>query len=137
MPTLHVLSLFLTGLVMGGMAFYAFFMTPLVFYHLERPVAAVFLRNVFPKYYRVMAVLSALAAVPIWYRNEALALAAIALIFVLVNLLLLPQINRARDARDAGDNAGEARFKHLHRVSVLINLAQMLAVVVVFFRLAA
>ncbi len=137
MPTLHTLSLFLTALVMGGMAFYAFFMTPLVFYHLERPQAAAFLRNVFPKYYRVMAILSALAALPIWYRGEAMALAVIALIFVLVNLLLLPRINRARDARDAGDDAGEARFKRLHRLSVLINLGQMLGVVFIFFRLAA
>lgn len=141
--TFHVISTFFTALLLGGMVFFAFFMTPLVFVKLERKVASAFLRAVFPVYYQVMAVLAVLAALPIWYRREAVVLAGVAVLFVFVKAFLLPPINRARDARDVfaegkgGDAAGEARFKRLHRLSVLINLAQMIGVAVVFVRLAA
>jgi len=135
--TLHTVALFFTALALGGMVFFAFFMTPLVFIKLEREVAAGFLRAVFPIYYQVMAALSIASALPIWYRAEAMVMAGNAVVFVFVKMLLLPPINRARDARDAGDAAGEARFKRLHKLSVLINLAQMIAVAVVFVRLSA
>jgi hypothetical protein len=133
--TLHSLGLVLTALLLGGMVFYAAFMTPLVFIYLERPVAATFLRKVFPVYYQVMAVLAVLAALPVWYRTEAAVLAGMAALFIMIKLLLLPMINRARDARDNGDAAGTKRFARLHRLSVLINLAQMIAVLWVFLRL--
>ena len=134
--TLHSAALTLTALLLGGMVFFAAFMTPLVFMKLERPVAAEFLRDVFPTYYQVMAILAVLAALPVWYRPEASVLAGIAALFVLIKMFLLPLINRARDARDDGDAAGAARFSKLHRLSVLINLAQLLTVFWVFFRLA-
>jgi hypothetical protein len=133
--TLHSIGLTFTALLLGGMVFYAVFMTPLVFAKLERPVAAQFLRDVFPIYYQVMAILAVLAALPIWYRMEASVLAGMAALFVLIKLFLLPIINRARDARDDGDAAGAVRFSKLHRVSVLINLAQMMTVFWVFLRL--
>lgn len=135
--TLHSLALLFTALLLGSMIFYAAFMTPLVFRFLERPVAASFLRSVFPLYYQVMAILSVLAALPIWYRMEASVLAGMAVIFVLIKTFLLPVINRARDARDAGDEEGTKRFGRLHRLSVIINLAQMLTVLWVFLRLTA
>ena len=83
------------------------------------------------------AVLAILAALPIWYLGEALGLAAVGVAFVLVLALLLPPINRARDGREAGDENAAARFRRLHRLSVMINLGQMVVVVVVFFRLVA
>ncbi|MBT3700751.1 MAG: DUF4149 domain-containing protein [Alphaproteobacteria bacterium] len=134
--TLHSIALTFTALLLGGMVFYAVFMTPLVFAKLERPVAAEFLREVFPVYYQVMAILAVLSALPIWYRMEAAILAGMATLFVLIKLFLLPVINRARDARDEGDAAGAARFSKLHRVSVLINLAQMMTIFWIFLRLA-
>lgn len=137
LPTFHVIAMFFTALALGGMAFFAFFMTPLVFAKLEREVAAGFLRAVFPVYFQVMAILSVVAALPIWYRAEAVVMAGVAAGFVFVKVLLLPPINRARDLRDQGDAAAAARFKRLHRLSVLINLAQMIAVAAVFVRLAS
>jgi len=133
--TLHSAALVFTALLLGGMVFYAAFMTPLVFIKLERPTAAAFLRAVFPIYYQVMAALAILAALPVWYRMEASVLAGMAALFVLIRIFLLPMINRARDARDTGDAAGTARFAKLHRLSVLINLAQMATVLWVFVRL--
>ena len=40
-------------------------------------------------------------------------------------------INRNRDAGQAGDRTAKRRFDALHRVSVIVNMAQMLAVLVV------
>ena len=133
--TLHSAALTFTALLLGGMVFYAVFMTPLVFAKLERPVAAEFLRDVFPIYYQVMAILAVLSALPICYRMEAAVLAGMAVLFVVIKMFLLPVINRARDLRDDGDAVGAARFSKLHRVSVLINLAQMMTVFWIFLRL--
>jgi|TARA_B100000315_G_C14449243_1_gene528305 hypothetical protein len=135
--TLHTCATFLTALLLGGMVCYAFFLTPLVFRFLDGPIRADFLRRTFPVYYRSGAVLAILAALPIWYRGEAMGLAAVGVAFVLVLALLLPPINRARDGRDAGDENAAARFQRLHRLSVMINLGQMVVVVAVFFRLVA
>ena len=45
-----------------------------------------------------------------------------------------PIINRNRDAGQAGDLAAKKRFDVLHRASVVVNAAQMLAVLVVLVR---
>ena len=135
--TLDIAAAFLTAILLGGMVCFAFFLTPLVFRFLEGPVRADFLRRIFPVYYRTSAVLTILAALGIWYRGEAVALAAVGVAFVLVLALLLPAINRARDGRDAGDEKATARFQRLHRLSVAINLGQMIVVAVVFLRLLA
>jgi hypothetical protein len=47
---------------------------------------------------------------------------------------LVPQINQLRDAELAGDAAAGARFTTLHRVSVIINMVQLLALVVLLFK---
>ena len=40
---------------------------------------------------------------------------------------MVPRINQLRDAELAGDTAAGARFATLHRVSVIINMVQLLA----------
>ena len=133
--TLHVAATLLVALVLGGMVFFAAMFTPLIFAKLETETASGFIRQVFPVYYRVMAALSIVAALPIWYRAEAWVMAAVAALFIVAMVALMPAINRARDARTAGDQAARRRFALLHRLSVLINLAQLVAVLVVFLRL--
>jgi len=41
--------------------------------------------------------------------------------------VLMPQINRARDGEAAGDRGAALRFQRLHRLSVVINGLQWLA----------
>ncbi len=133
--TLHIGATLLVALVLGGMVFFAAMFTPLIFMRLPAETASSFIREIFPVYYRVMAALSIVAALPIWYRAEAVAMAAVGGVFIAVWQLMLPAINRARDGRDAGDGAAARRFATLHRASVLINLAQMIVVLAVFLRL--
>lgn len=129
------LPLLLTGLALGGMAFFAFVFAPLVFTKLPGAVAGGFIRQVFPVYYRVFAVLAALAALSAWGRVDALVLGAVAAAFLFAWRWLMARINVARDA-SPGSDAAAARFGRLHRLSVVINAAQMIALLVVFVRLA-
>jgi hypothetical protein len=124
--TLNMAATLLAALLLGGMTFFAFVYAPLVFTKLPAEVAGGFIRQVFPVYYRVMTVLSALAALCAWQGWEGPVLALIA----------RPRINAARDADLAGDAVAGRRFARLHRTSVLLNGTQMIAVLVVFLRLA-
>ncbi len=133
--TLHVLASLLTALALGGMVFFAAMFTPLIFKRLPPETAAGFIRQVFPVYYRAMAILTIAAGLPIWYRPEAWVMAAVGIGFMGARGMLMPRINTARDGRAAGDDAAARRFALLHRVSVVINLAQMVAVLAVFLRL--
>ena len=67
---------------------------------------------------------------------DALAMGCIGVVFLLARFALLPIINRNRDAGQAGDLAAKKRFDALHRASVVVNLLQMLAVLVVLVRFA-
>jgi hypothetical protein len=108
---------------------------PLVFTKLPGDVAGGFIRQVFPVYYSAFGALSALAALSAWGQVEALVLAAVAAAFLFAWLWLTPRINAARSA-SPGNDASATRFGRLHRLSVAINAVQMIAVLVVFVRLA-
>ena len=120
-----------TGMLLGGMVFFAFVFAPLVFTKLPADTAGAFIRQVFPVYYRVFAAGSALAAVSAWGYWEAWILAAVAAGFTFAWLWLMPRINAARD------ESAQDRFGRLHRLSVIINAMQMIALFIVFIRLLA
>jgi fatty acid desaturase len=132
---LTTLPLLLTGLVLGGMTFFGFVFAPLVFAKLPADTAGGFIRQVFPVYYRVFAIVCALAALAAWGRLDAAVLALVTAGFLFAWLWLMPRINQARDSA-AEDAASGTRFARLHRLSVLINAAQLVAVLIVFVRLA-
>ena len=118
------------ALVFGGMEVFSFVVEPVAFRALGRAEASGLMRALFPAYYRVMAIASAVAAVAfaVAGRHEEWALAGVALGFVGLLYLLLPALEGARALRDAGKVAGETRFARLHRLSVAINLVQFIVV---------
>ena len=96
----------------------------------------------FPVYYVAMCAVSLVAAALLAFASaargaDALAMACIGIVFFLARFALLPIISRNRDAGQAGVLAAKKRFDSLHRVSVIVNLVQMLAVLVVLVRYAA
>ena len=128
--------------VFGGMAFFAFVYAPLVFIKLGTETGGQFIREVFPVYYVAMGATSVVAAVLLAFGSatrgaDALAMVCIGIVFFLARFVLLPIINRNRDAGQAGDVEAKKRFDVLHRVSVIVNLAQMVAVLVVLVRYSA
>ena len=139
---IHATGLVAVAVVFGGMAFFAFVYAPLVFIKLGTEAGGRFIREVFPVYYVTMGAVSIAAAVLIAFASaargaDALAMACIGIVFFLARYALLPIINRNRDAGQAGDVAAKKRFDALHRVSVIVNLVQMVAVLVVLVRYAA
>ena len=59
----------------------------------------------------------------------------VALVTVWLRQGLMQILNRLRDAGLAGNAASNARFDRLHRVSVVVNMAQLLAVLLVVARI--
>ncbi|SLN76920.1 DUF4149 domain-containing protein [Oceanibacterium hippocampi] len=134
--TLHVLASLLCALLLGGMVFFTFVVTPTVFRRLEQPARGAFLEAILPVYYRVMGLLALAAALPVWYRSEAWILFAVGIGFVVADRLLRPRIARHRPGRERGEPAATAAFRRLHGASMVLNLAQLVLVLGVFLRLA-
>ena len=138
---IHAAGLVAVAGVFGAMAFFAFVYAPLVFIKLGTETGGRFIREVFPVYYVTMGATSVAAAVLLAFASatrgaDALAMVCVGLVFFLARFALLPIINRNRDAGQAGDLAAKKRFDALHRASVVVNLLQMLAVLVVLVRFA-
>ncbi|MDJ0793512.1 MAG: DUF4149 domain-containing protein [Woeseiaceae bacterium] len=134
------------GIWVGAIIFQTAVVAPTVFADLNESAARTFLRTLFPRFFRLGLVcglvmlagliwLGVLAAWP----PGVVALAVVTSVMVLfeaVSLRMVPQINAARDA----GQAGEALFSRLHRISVLLTVVILLlgiAVLVAVSTLAA
>jgi len=136
---IDIVAVLSVGALWGGMAFFAAIYAPLVFIKLDAAVAGQFIRQVFPVYYLAMGVTSAVAVAAIGTGSthggtDTAAMALVCAGFWFARHGLMPRINRSRDASRSGDAVAERRFQRLHRVSVLINGIQLIAVLVVLAR---
>lgn len=132
-PILLTLAAIASSLLLGGMAFFSGVVAPMVFTKLEPAVAGGFIRAVFPWYYLYLvatAAAAALALLPV-RGFEAMVALAIAGAGMVARQALMPAINRERDA------GNHARFDRLHRLSVWLNGAQLLAAIVLVALIAA
>jgi hypothetical protein len=128
---METLALYVVAATLGAMLFFAVGVAPTVFQALPIEEAGLFLRKLFPRYYLALIVGSGVAG-GLWISSAPMAAAAcwlIALSTLWIRQRLLPRINQLRDAELAGDAAAGARFATLHRVSVIINMIQLLALV--------
>lgn len=128
---METLALSVVAATLGAMLFFAVGVAPTVFQALPIAEAGLFLRALFPRYYLALIVGSGLAG-GLWISSAPLAAAVcwlIALSTLWIRQSLVPRINQLRDADLAGDAAAGKRFATLHRVSVIINMVQLLALV--------
>ena len=135
---LSAVALLAAALLFGGMAFFAAVLAPLVFTALPADAAGRFVRRVFPAYYLwiiASAAVGAAALLPLRL-PDALGLGLVAAGTVWLRQGLMPRINAMSDAAQAGDAAAKAGFARAHRLSVLVNVAQMLVALVVLLRFA-
>jgi hypothetical protein len=133
-PVPMILALLLSGGLFGSMLFFAVVTAPTVFKALPEDQAGRFLRELFPRYYTWGMILSFLAAAACAFldRMDLVLTALVFALFVLARQVLMPRINKSRDAALAGDKAAARRFLRLHGLSVLINLVQMIILLAVF-----
>jgi hypothetical protein len=135
---LSAIALLALSLLFGGMAFFAAGIAPLVFTRLPPEWAGRFIRQVFPVYYLWVLGCSAVAALALLPLRlaDGIALALVAGLAVWLRQGLMPRINRLSDAAQAGDAAAKPRFDAAHRLSVGLNLVQMVVAAVVLIRFA-
>jgi len=137
---LNSLAVLFAGLVVGGMALFTFVLAPAVFRQLDKIAAGALMAALFPHYYLAMAMGAAAAAALLAARQtfglEVALMAAVAFGFVAGRRGLLP---RMEEARGAAATSARARgvFRRLHSVSMILNLAQLLAATFVLLRIAA
>ena len=128
---METLALYVVAATLGAMLFFAVGVAPTVFQALPIEQAGLFLRTLCPRYSLALIVGSGLAG-GLWISSAPLAAAVcwlIALSTLWIRQSLVPRINELRDADLAGDAAAGKRFATLHRVSVIINMVQLLALV--------
>lgn len=117
----------------GGMLFFGAVMTPLVFSQLPPETAGPFIRAAFPRYYLFMVIASAIAALGLLIRgNPWYALVAVLVAGVTIWLWVewLPHLNALRDA------GNQEEFARGHRLSVLVNAVEFVAVLLLLVGVA-
>ena len=126
METAAIVSISAT---LGAMLFFAIAIAPAVFQALPADQAGLFLRRLFPRYYAALIFGSSTAGLLLLtkYPLYAGVCFLIASSTLWVRQILVPQINELRDKELAGDPLAGAHFARWHRVSVAINLLQILA----------
>jgi hypothetical protein len=132
MHTEHALLILFAGTLLGIMLFFAAAVAPTVFRTLPAEHAASYLRGIFPVYYTWGIILALVISFIAYDTNITVFVisSVITVLFIFSRQGLLPRINLAREARLAGAPDGETTFKRLHLLSVLINLANMLLLVI-------
>ena len=132
-PVSHLISALALSLTFGGMTFFSIVVASLVFTKLPPETAGGFIRQMFPWYYLTMGattLLALVAMIPAQHEgpaSEGVLTLAVLSGFIFARQVLMPSINRARDAELAGRETAGRRFARLHRTSVLINGLQWLA----------
>ncbi|MEE4208543.1 MAG: DUF4149 domain-containing protein [Parvularcula sp.] len=126
---IEALRLVFIASLFGGMIFFASGVAPTVFKALSKDDARVFLRTIFPSYY-LFIILTAGAAALLSFQHvwDAVGLGFVAFSTLIVRQIAVPQINRWRDAGEAGDEPAAKRFAAGHRFTVVLNLVQLLIV---------
>jgi hypothetical protein len=97
--------------LLGGMIFFPTVVAPAVFTSLEKNQAGLFLRKLFPNYYGFIIIISGFAAILDDLKNPVFLIClGILLSTLMVRQLLMPMINRWRDAEMAGDLKAKKKF---------------------------
>lgn len=133
---LMALALYATALLTGAMAFFSFVVAPLTFVKLEAAIASAFIRALFPVYYLVIMLCGAVGALSFALVERPIAATAMAIVAafaVLARQVMIPRLDGLRVGKDAGDETATRRFKALHRVSVIINLLQLVVATCALF----
>ena len=124
---LSLTTLFST-ILLGSMIFFAAIAAPAIHRSLEPAHAQTVTRALFPRYFLWGAVISALALLFAALAQSTLAIPLLVVLagFIYSRQILMPKVTKAKDQWMASDSAQEkARYKSLHKRSVIINGAQI------------
>ena len=128
---IELASIFLTSAILSIMIFFSFIVAPVTFTTLNEENARKFIRKIFPFYYNVNLALSSLAtAIYVILKSYNLnfyLILSVSILFAVSNYILMPLINKYRDQKK------DKHFKYSHFLSVIINFAQILMLLIILF----
>ena len=134
-----VLSLGSTVALLCTMGFFMMGSLPLLILKHDTPLDARFIRGLFALYYAAVMVTAGVAAVAYALAGRpafALGMAALAALAVLLRRVIVGRMDALRATMTADDAPGIAGFRRLHIRGMLINVAQLGAVVWGLMRLS-
>lgn len=111
---------FLSGIAIGIILFQSALIAPTVLKTLDAKATSNFLRAIWPKFFVVLSGIGGGAAIAFWKDDKTAFEQILAVLLVALPVFayaIIPATNRAADRED------HARFKVLHRLSVLTTLA--------------
>lgn len=117
------------GTILGFMLFFPIVVAPTVFKIFNEKQSSLFLRSFFPKYYLFGIILCIIAISFTFISKETFTLIIFFIImsgFIYSKQILTPAINKARDDEINGNKKSKIKFEKLHRISVIINIVQIL-----------
>jgi hypothetical protein len=133
---LEFIQLLVVAVILGSMVAFQVLFAPLIFIKLPGDIARPFIRKFFPFYYLYFGTLSiALAGIAYLLLGQdfgvwlLLVYTASALGFIVSRQVFMPLANKATD------EGRQADFSRYHRITVLINTVQLIAMVVVLWLL--
>ena len=122
-----MLLILITAAILSFMIFFPAVVATSVFKVLDEKASSKFLRIFFPKYYLFGFILSCLGLLTSILKQDKISLfffIFISLSFIFSKQILMPMINKAKD------ETKEIKFNKLHKLSVFINLLQIISCVV-------
>jgi hypothetical protein len=131
---LEFIQLLVVSVILGGMVAFQVLFAPLIFIKLPNDVARPFIRKFFPFYYLYFGILSiALSGIAYLLLSQNFGVwllvinTASALGFFVSRQVFMPLANKATDEDRQAD------FNRYHRITVLINTVQLIAMVIVLW----
>ena len=125
------INLILPGLIIGVIVYQTMFVAPTVFQTIDSKNTSKFLRKIFPKFFILIFILSALAILEAYYNSRGKTFYVIYMITSLFSILafsLIPMTNKATDDND------KKKFKILHSLSVLLTIIILIINFIPFFK---
>ena len=128
------LTTLVSSLLLGSMVFFAGVAAPSIFRSLDDEQALTYTRYLFPRYYLWCIALSAIAT---FIALVALSYLTIPLVLVLAGFVygrqvLMPRVTAAKDQWLSSESPQDkARYKSLHKRSVIINGFQMIILLMI------
>lgn len=114
---------------LGAMLYFSFAIAPMVFKVLPATDAGRFLRALFPVYFLINGLVAIGAGLLAWHPVATPLFVAAGVAMLAVRYLAIPVVNTARDEMLAGLEGAKTRFDRWHRLTVVVNLAEMAALV--------
>ena len=129
---IEMLARLIVALVFGGLATIVMLVAPSAFRALPSKIAGEFMRELLPRAAVIMGVLCLAASWILRFQLEAVILAIVGVVFLLVRGLLYPRMQKLDELREAGNPEAEQGFRVLHGVSMSIVVLQLLAMAFTF-----